>query len=214
MTKILREYLYNYIGIILLIILTSCGNRKQELATIESPPEKPSNSTENYFISDADQLQIAAITIGEIQEIHIGKDYLFRDCNDDSKCKYRNENGITVYDVKYSDDGFKIRDAEGILLIKVKTSEGRIKIGMDEEMEDPFRIKLPSPDKISLVKSNKEVAEARRGQDKLPMKITAKEFTCYVAGPEKSNVAVVLGFPDLDIKLRVALLTELLIREK
>jgi hypothetical protein len=212
--NLLRVYLFKYSGCVLIIFLASCGNKSPQQAAIEIPPEKPLNNTESYFISDTDQLQIAAITIGEINEIHIGKDYLFRDCKDGSKCKYRDENGITVFDVNYSDDGFKIRDPEGTLMIKVKSSNGKIKIGMDEEMEDPFQIKQPSPDKASLKKSDEEVAGARMGQGALPVKVTDGKNTFYVAGPRKSRTSVVLAFPDTNIQLRIVLLTELLIREK
>ncbi|MFC2126304.1 hypothetical protein ACFLU5_16030 [Bacteroidota bacterium] len=213
MMNLPREYLFKHIIFALFIVLTACGSNKQEQTTIESSPVNQPGSIENFYISDADQLQIAAITIGEINEIHIGNEYLFRDCKDGSKCKYRNEDGKTVYDVKYKDEGFKIRDPEGNLLLKVKTSNGKIKIGLDEEMEDPYQIKLPSPDKASLVNSDKEVGQARMGQDALPVKVTDGKNTCYIAGPRKSQVKVVIALPDADLKLRIVLLTELLIKE-
>ncbi len=118
-----------------------------------------------------------------------------------------------MYEVKYKDGGFKISDPNGILLIKVKISDGKTKIGLDEEMKDPFQVKIPSPEKASLVKKDEEIGQARMGQDALPVKVSDGVSVYYIAGPRKSPYEVVMTLPDTDIKLRVVLLTELLMRK-
>jgi hypothetical protein len=204
------EYLYKLIITVVFFLTATCGSKRNNVVGKESAQVKEISQKEEFYINDSDQVQIAAISIGEVVEIYAGDDYLFRECRDETKCKYRDGDGSTKYEVKYKAGGFKINDRTGTLLIKVKSADGVTKIGMDEEMTDPYRIKTPSPDKSSLVKNNTEIGAARMGQDVLPVKVSDSEQTCYIAGPRKSPYEVVVTLPDTDMGLRVVLLAELL----
>jgi len=203
-------FLFNNVIIAFTLVLVGCGGSKKESNPVETVPASKQVVNKVYHITDVDQAQIASISIAENSEIHIGKKYLFRECKDKSKCKYLNENGETEFEVKHKEEGFKIRDPQGKLLVKVKTSENKLKIGFDEEMIDPYKIKQASPDKTRLELNDSEVGQVRMGQAAVPMKVTDGEFTCFVAGPEKSPEAVVLILPETELTLRVILLTELL----
>lgn len=57
------------------------------------------------------------------------------------KKKYFNSSNTVVYEVKYKDDGFKLRTASSDLLWKVKLYENKVKISDNEENLDPYEIK-------------------------------------------------------------------------
>jgi hypothetical protein len=60
---------------------------------------------------------------------------------DSGKRKYA-QNGSVVLEVKRSDDGFKVRTADGKLLWKIKIKDDKIKISDNEENKNPFELKI------------------------------------------------------------------------
>ena len=58
------------------------------------------------------------------------------------KSKYFDNNGdVLVAEIKYKEDGFKLKDNDGQLLWKIKYKDTKIKISDNEENENPFEIK-------------------------------------------------------------------------
>lgn len=208
--NIRREYLYKGLIILFLFFLVACGNRKAGSGeVIEQKPGKD-RAIENFYISDTSGLQVAAISLGEQVQVYIGESYLNRDFRESSKCKYRNEDGTVIYQVKYQEGGFKIRDPADELLLKVKISDKKIKIGRDEEMTQSYEIKSTSPDKVKLTKGDTEIGVARMGQGALPVQIEGDIGMFYMAGPRKEPACIVMVLPDTDMMLRIVILSELL----
>lgn len=205
-----RVYLFNALVISMLYVLLACGKKDKEPVAIAPAEGNKEVLIEDFYISDTSQTQVAAISIAEMVQLYIGESYLSRDCRDDQKCKYRDADGMTVYEIKYGEDGFKIRDPEGSLLLKIKYTGEKIKIGDEEEMIDPFEIKSSSPDKVKLVKGDDEIGQARMGQGALPVKVTNDREAYYISGPRKAPADVVMAIPDAEISLRIVLLAELL----
>lgn len=58
------------------------------------------------------------------------------------KKKYYDANKNVVYEVKYKDDGFKLRRASSALIWKIKLYDEKIKISDNEENLNPYEIKM------------------------------------------------------------------------
>jgi hypothetical protein len=58
--------------------------------------------------------------------------------------------GTVIYEVKRSDDGFKLRTEDGKLLWKIKNKDAKIKISDNEENKNPFELKIRD-EKIKVV---------------------------------------------------------------
>jgi len=69
------------------------------------------------------------------------------------------------YAVKFSDDGFKLRDHNEELLWKVKLYEDKVKIADNEEMTNAYEIKLKEEGRIKLEKNESLLTELRQNAD-------------------------------------------------
>lgn len=65
------------------------------------------------------------------------------------------------YAVKFSDDGFKLRDHNEQLLWKVKLYDDKIKVADNEEMTSAYEIKLRDEGKIKLERNESLITELR-----------------------------------------------------
>ncbi len=68
------------------------------------------------------------------------------------KSKYKDEqSGELVAEIKYKDDGFKLRDSSAKLLWKIKLKDGKIKISDNEEGNNPYEIKFKDTEKAKVM---------------------------------------------------------------
>jgi len=77
------------------------------------------------------------------------------------KRKYYSAANEMKYAVKFSDDGFKLRDHNEQLLWKVKWYDDKIKIADNEEMTDAYEIKLRDEGKLKLERNEKLITDLR-----------------------------------------------------
>lgn len=77
------------------------------------------------------------------------------------KRKYYTSSNEMRYAVKFSDDGFKLRDHNEQLLWKVKWYDDKIKISNNEEMNNAYEIKLRDEGKLKLERNESLITEVR-----------------------------------------------------
>lgn len=109
------------------------------------------------------------------------------------------------YAVKFSDDGFKLRDHNEELLWKVKLYDDKIKLGNNEEMTGAYEIKIKEGGKIKLERNESLISELRN--DENAPNITVDNFT--VEGCGGSLVPAILLIKDLKEFEKYILMAEL-----
>jgi hypothetical protein len=143
-------------SVLLLLLLAACHNETKAKAVSRSVAPKP--------IAAPAAPQIVVTTAGgdpAVQITQSGSDLsityndggsnqtLVGRVKDSGKRKYA-LNGSVIYEVKRSDEGFKLRTEDGKLLWKVKKKDDKIKISDNEENKNPFELKIRD-EKIKVV---------------------------------------------------------------
>ncbi|MEL6535121.1 MAG: hypothetical protein AAFQ98_06900 [Bacteroidota bacterium] len=78
------------------------------------------------------------------------------------KRKFYDPSGDVTMEVKFSDeDKFKLRNSDGTLRWKVKVYEDKVKVADNEEMDNPYEIRLYEGGRIKLKRNEEELAEWR-----------------------------------------------------
>lgn len=114
------------------------------------------------------------------------------------------------YAVKFSDDGFKLRDHNEQLLWKVKVYDDKIKLGNNEEMSGAYEIKHRADGKIKLERYESLISELRSDENAPVMSIG--DFT--VEGCAGSLTPAILLIKDLKEFEKYILMAELLAKGK
>lgn len=109
------------------------------------------------------------------------------------------------YAVKFSDDGFKLRDHNEELLWKVKLYDDKIKLGNNEEMSGAYEIKLREGGKLKLERYESLISELRT--DENAPNITVDNLT--VEGCGGSLAPAILLIKDLKEFEKYILMAEL-----
>jgi len=81
------------------------------------------------------------------------------------KRKYYDASNKMAYAVKLDDDGFKLRNANELLIWKVKLYPDKLKIASNEEMTGAFEVKLRDDGKLKLEKNDTEIKSIRLSSD-------------------------------------------------
>jgi hypothetical protein len=117
-------------------------------------------------------------------------------------------NGNIIAEVKYKDEGFKLRTAEGQLKWKVKTSTDKLKISNNEENNNAFEVKVNDNMKVKVKQNDTEIATATYKDGK--MMLNSQNQTFEVSTPEFSPACALLGITTIPAQDRLLLLTTLL----
>jgi hypothetical protein len=126
------------------------------------------------------------------------------------KRKYYTSSNEMAYAVKFSDDGFKLRDHNEQLLWKVKLYDDKIKLANNEEMYSAYEIKLREGGKIKLERNESLVQEVRL--DENAQSVTIGNLT--VEGCGNSLAPAILLIEDLKEFEKYILMAELLAKGK
>ena len=152
-------------SILLLLAMVGCGSSNQ--TSHERVPEsneaaEPIQKSTSVYINNPDNEQLAAISIEEDEVyLQLTARELFGVQTKADKRKYYDGADVMQYAVKYSDDGFKLRDQQEQLLWKVKISETGVKLSSNEEMTSAYKISTSDQGKIKVKKDGEEVAALR-----------------------------------------------------
>lgn len=161
-----KPYFYPFaLLIVLMITLYACGGGSDtptqkdgappSQAVSESPETPTSLPDSPSFASVRDQSGKEFYRVDFEAEQHVirydlGEKYLIGKQKRADKTKYYNQEDNLVAEVKYKEDGFKLRDPEGNLLWKIKFKEDKIKVSDNEENANPFEIKLKDTGKYKI----------------------------------------------------------------
>ncbi len=124
--------------------------------------------------------------------------------------KRKYEGNKEIVEVKYKDDGFKVRTADGKLLWKVKITDDKIKISDNEESKNPWEIKISESGKAKVKKEDKDIGKVKLNQSK--KEIEASEF---VIKADKLSLAYgVLLINEIPERDKFIIMTELIAKDK
>lgn len=150
-------------SILLLLFLTNCGGNQESTQHSQSNtvPQTTTNTAtaanQFLYISDQNNTQVAEIAIASDGNVVItttnGK---FFGEPKGEKLKFYNNSEQMVAEIKYSESGFKVRDANSALKWKVKAYDEKIKIANNESMDNPLEIKLKNAQKITVAENGSE----------------------------------------------------------
>ncbi len=126
--------------------------------TPNTPDNENNMNTFGIFVSskgDATKIQIID------SEVITQKSNLKSKAKNNEKRKYSDASGKVVYDIKYKDDGFKIRTEGDKLLWKVKISEDKIRISDNEDGKNAYEIKKKD-NKFKISQNGKDLQEVKK----------------------------------------------------
>ena len=198
-------------GLIFVLVACSSGNNKddnQEAAN-QTTQIPQSGSTPNvYYLNNEDNISFGEINLESPVFIKIDNKTLRR-ITKDSKTKYRDDENQNLYEIKYSDDGFKLRTDQGRLLWKIKYKPGKIKLADNEEMNDAFDLKQQG-DNVTISKNENPFKTINLGYGSVPAVIKTANRTLIVTGPAKKPVFAILSLSDIPTDQQMVLIAELL----
>lgn len=200
--------------VFVLLFLSACGSEKQENTTAQNEVTEvatQSQSASKYFyINTPNNEQLANITIdGEKIQLSLKDGELFGDFKGEKR-KYYTSNNQMQYAVKFSDDGFKLRDENEELLWKVKFYKDKIKLANNEEMANAYEVKQREG-KLKIEQDGSEIETFRFNAD--AQSITVKD-TYMLRGFGNSVATGILLLEEVPEKAKFILCAEVLKRGK
>ena len=203
------EQLFKYGLVILLFLFNSCGGsgeteKKTDTQQADSSKSVQSQNT-NKNVSNPGAVLKALIKDGEGEEIldiditekesiikfEKGNFVLTGHHTKADKSKYYNNKGDFVAEVKYKDDGFKLRDEESKLLWKIKISPDKVKLSDNEENDSPYEIKKNDAGKYKVFAPGKQLGEAKFKDGKVTVKGSAYGVLLVHDIPEELRYVII-----------------------
>jgi len=130
------------------------------------------------------------------------------------KRKYAVKSGDIVAEVKYKDDGFKVRKPDGTLLWKIKLYDDKVKISNNEENLNPYEIKLGDSDKAKLKKNDETLGEIKLKTSDKKVEITGGAKSYYIETDKLSLAFGVFLIEEIPENIRFIIACELLAKGK
>lgn len=116
------------------------------------------------------------------------------------------------YVIKFSDDGFKLRDHNEDMLWKVKYYEDKIKISNNEEMNNAYEVKMREAGKIKLERNESTITDFHISTDKESW--VSIEGKYKIKGFGLSLASGVVLIPDLKDDEKAIIMAELSVAGK
>lgn len=202
-------------GLLCLFVLVGCGKTTEQESASSTVPETVSepavSSPAQYYINTIDNEKLGEISFqGEKILLSTTGTQFFGVLKKTGKRKYYDQDDQMQYAVKYSDDGFKLRDSNENLLWKIKIDD-KIKIANNEEMTDAYKISRTNEGKIKLKKDEEEVDAIRVSADSPSTTINGK-YSVHSFG--NSLALGILLIDELSDEQKIVLCAEILNQQK
>jgi hypothetical protein len=192
--------------IVLLLLLTISCNQQSK----KSEKNEMNNSSKENISFQINSLDGKTIGGFDINTLHIlSGDKIYQPKEKAEKRKYY-YNGNLCYEVKGSEDGFKLKNAESKLLWKIKLYPDKIKIADNEENTNSFEIKNKTG-KIEITRNNEKIASVKIND--LSLLIDDKE-TYKISQSNQSFILGVLAINQIPMEHRFFIIAEYLHRNK
>jgi len=121
------------------------------------------NNNRSFQVKDSFGETLAQVTISESINVSSNNKTLTGVFKKEKRKYYASSNEME-YAVKFSDDGFKLRDHNEQMLWKVKLYDDKIKLANNEEMSGAYEIKLREG-KIKLERNESLISELRTNEN-------------------------------------------------
>lgn len=121
----------------------------------------PASESSQFAVRNSKQEVLATISVGADQVTVDSPQGTFTGIFKKDKRKYYDGANSMRYAVKFSDDGFKLRDHNEELLWKVKLYDDKIKLADNEEMNNAYEIKLKEEGRVKVEKNESLLKELR-----------------------------------------------------
>ena len=197
--------------IILLVATFACSSERpaEQTAGISTPAPKEEAYTQlvEYYITSLDNALVGKISFdGNEVKLSVEGEELWGIQNREDKRKYRNSSDQVTFVTKYSDSGFKLRDAQEELIWKVKLYDDYLKVSNNEEMENAFRVGFSDAGKLKVKKDGEEKYVARFD----PKAPQYKIGNYYLRNFKNSLASGMLLIDEIPFRERLILATEVL----
>ncbi len=199
-----------------IICLGACKKNEQKTETPEVITPQ-TNQAQTEVEKAANPPVIITVDGEKFGSLIFGKDKVIIEVNNqnilvhkrkEDKRKYE-VNGNIISEIKYKEDGFKLRTADGQLKWKVKFGDNKTKISDNEENNNPFEIKVNETGKAKIKQNDKQIAEVTEDMQVVIIKTSKKT---YKIDHENFNKAyAILGVEDITPQDRLILLVELIL---
>lgn len=152
--------------IILLVAACACSSERtaEQSAGVSTAAQQEEVTTQlvEYYITSSDNALVGKISFdGNEVKLSAEKEELWGIQNREDKRKYRNRSDQVTFVTKYSDSGFKLRNAQEELIWKVKLYDDYLKLSDNEAMENAFRLGFSDSGKLKVKKDGAEQYVAR-----------------------------------------------------
>jgi hypothetical protein len=215
--KTLQSFAQKSLLIGFLACLWACGSKEKSNTEGNNPPvienTTPSSTTQsntaNLVIYKGDTPYVTIQKGNDKAEITVEQTVLRVHRRKDDKRKYETPQGI-VAEIKYKEEGFKLRTPDGQLRWKVKIDSEKIKISDNEENNNPYEIKQNDNQKVKVKRNDTEIATAKQHESgKISIEATNGQTQLqFKDGSLKKSLAV-LALDDLTMTDRVIIFYEL-----
>jgi len=188
------------------------GGKTEKTSDNSSTAANSTGSTSTAISANAITIQKTGKIFGIINNngafsfTFAGHDYTSK-LNGDKR-KY--EGNKEIVEVKYKDEGFKVRTADGKLLWKVKITEDKIKISDNEESKNPWELKISESGKAKVKKEDKEIGKVKFDQSK--KEIQTSEF--IIKADKLSLAYCILLINEIPERDKFIIMTEIIAKGK
>jgi uncharacterized protein YkuJ len=212
------KHLLLYSALFITVFLGACkkGEKQTEnqAQEIQAPSQNQANPlppevTNPPVIITVNGDKFASISFGNDNKvvIEVANQNILVHKRKEDKRKYE-INGTIISEIKYKDDGLKLRTADGQLKWKVKFDDNKTKISDNEENNNPFELKV-NENKAKIKRNDKQISEATEVKQKVTVKSATKT---YEIDHENFNKAyAILGVEEISEQDRLILLVELML---
>jgi len=193
------------ITLIAILFISGCKNNTETNTTKDSVTDTTTTTDmeANTSISNANGVNIGGFNLDPLEIYANGKKYLHK--SKPNKHKFYT-NGTMVYEVKFKESSFKLRDKNSNLLWKVKIYPDKIKISDNEENENAYIIKN-YPEKIKIKRNDIELTQVKLDQSTL----YANDKIIYkISNNPDSYAFAILAIDAIPVDQRIFILAELL----
>ena len=201
--------------ILLILLLSSCSGKNDNTENTRQaiPPSGSEGGViQEFYLNDTLNQQIASLKFSpeqDVWEIVIGEDY-FRGIIKNGKRKFYTKTGETFAEVKFKDDGFKLRAPDGTLLWKIKLKDDKIKIGDREEMNDPYELKIANSYYAKLIRDGEEHGSITLNPDYSLARVDGKAGNYTFAGRELTFSPAVMLIEEIPTIHQLIIMTQLI----
>ncbi|WP_299838629.1 hypothetical protein [uncultured Tenacibaculum sp.] len=189
-------------------LFASCNTSTKSESTNTSSSTTAFDAVSNsqsidLLVTKADGKLLGGLNLQPIKIVSNGKNFTFK--NKPNKHKFYN-NGQMKYEVKFKEEGLKLRDKNSNLLWKVKIYPDKIKISDNEENTNAFVIR-PYENKIKVKRNEEELYRVTINETSV---IVNDKISFTLSSAQENYAIALLAINEIPDEHKLFLLAELL----